>query len=338
MIVAPVIEVRPSSPPTSEDVGFEVVVREVVRATDDVAVFRLARPAGKPLPDWQPGAHVDVILGEGLERQYSLCGDPADRDSWTIAVLREPESRGGSSYLHDQVTEGSRLEVRGPRNEFPLAPAPEHLFIAGGIGITPLLPMIRHLAAVGTPWRLVYGGRRASSMAFVEELSALDASGCHTGGRVTLWPEDERGLIDLDGLLGEPLAGTKVYCCGPGALIDAVEERCGDWPSGALNVERFRPKDGALDGERTTFQVQLDASDLTLTVGADQTIAEVVEAAGVDIMTSCREGTCGTCETTVLDGVPDHRDSLLTDDEKAANDTMMICCSRSQGPLLVLDL
>jgi ferredoxin-NADP reductase len=308
-----------------------VKVHGVHRVADGVAAFELVREDGEPFPQWAPGAHIDVVIGEGLERQYSLCGDPADDKTWTIAVLREPESRGGSRRLHDEVAEGTSLAVRGPRNEFPLESSPRYLFIAGGIGITPLLPMVRALAAVGADWRLVYGGRRADSMAFVDDLAQF-------GSRVTVWPEDQLGLIDLEAVLGEPADGVKVYCCGPGALIDAVEARCAEWPPGALHVERFRPREGALDGERAGFQVRLDASGLTLDVGPDQSIAEVVEAAGVDIMTSCREGTCGTCETTVLDGVPDHRDSLLTEEEKAANDTMMICCSRSRTPLLVLDL
>ncbi|RMB83884.1 PDR/VanB family oxidoreductase [Streptomyces shenzhenensis] len=308
-----------------------VKVHGVHRVAEGVAAFELVREDGEPFPEWAPGAHIDVVIGEGLERQYSLCGDPAADKTWTIAVLREPESRGGSRRLHDEVAEGTPLAVRGPRNEFPLESSPQYLFIAGGIGITPLLPMVRALAAVGADWRLVYGGRQAASMAFVDDLAEF-------GGRVTVWPEDQFGLIDLEALLGEPADGVKVYCCGPGPLIDAVEARCAEWPPGALHVERFRPREGALDGERTGFQVRLDASGLTLDVGPDQSIAEVVEAAGVDIMTSCREGTCGTCETTVLDGVPDHRDSLLTQEEKAANDTMMICCSRSRTPLLVLDL
>lgn len=320
------------------DGSFPVVVRDVRHAADGVVVLQLARTSGEPFPEWTPGAHIDVVISADLERQYSLCGDPADRDTWTIAVLREPESRGGSELLHDRVSAGEGLTVRGPRNEFPLEAVAAHrvhhtrfLFIAGGIGITPLLPMVRSLEAAGADWRMVYGGRKATSMAFVDDLTAL-------GDRVIIWPEDEKGLIDLDGLLGEPSADTKVYCCGPGVLIDAVEQRCAGWPAGALHVERFRPKDGALDGEQTEFEVRLEYSEITLKVGAGQTIADAVEAAGVDIMTSCREGTCGTCETTVLEGIPDHRDSLLTEDEKAANDTMMICCSRSRTPRLVLDL
>ena len=310
---------------------FDATVRAVVAEADGVRSFELVRADGGVMPAWTPGAHVDLVLGNGVERQYSLCGDPADLSSWRVAVLREPESRGGSSYLHDTVAAGHAVRLRGPRNEFALEEATRHLFIAGGIGITPLLTMIAELEGRGADWRLVYGGRRRASMAFRGELERY-------GDRVTLWPEDERGLIDLAGLLGEPVEGTAVYCCGPGVLIDAVEAQCAEWPTGALHVERFRPKEGALDGPTTSFEVVLDASGRTMTVGPDESIADVLERAGVDIFTSCREGTCGTCETAVLGGEPDHRDSLLTEDERAANDVMMICCSRSKGPRLVLDL
>lgn len=310
---------------------FQVVVSQIVEAADGVRILVLTDPSGAPLPDWGPGAHCDLLLPNGLERQYSLCGDAGRLEEWRVAVLREPESRGGSSYVHARLFAGDRFKVRGPRNEFPLVDSPAYLFVAGGIGITPLLPMVREVAARGADWSLVYGGRRGGSMAFLDELAEF-------GERVTVWPEDVRGLIDLPGLLAVPRPNTTVYCCGPGVLIDAVEAQCSEWPVGTLHVERFRPKDGALDGPATSFEVRLDASGLSLTVAGSQSIADVVEAAGIDIMTSCREGTCGTCETTVLEGVPDHRDSLLTDEEKASNETMMICCSRSHSPVLVLDL
>lgn len=313
------------------DQTFAAVVCRVVDEADGVRALVLERADGGRVPAWTPGAHIDLVLGNGLERQYSLCGDPADRSTWRVAVLLEPESRGGSSYVHSSLDAGTAVRVRGPRNEFPLADATHHVFVGGGIGITPLLPMIAELDARGASWSLLYGGRTRSSMAYLDELARY-------GDKVTISPQDSDGLLDLAGYLGEPRIDTLVYCCGPGALIDAVEEQCAAWPHGALHVERFRPKDGALDGPSTSFEIYLEASDLTLTVHEDQSIADVVEAAGVDILTSCREGTCGTCETTVLEGVPDHRDSLLTDDEKAANDVMMICCSRSCGPRLVLDL
>lgn len=321
----------PLDPAAASDDTLVAVIGALTEEAEGVRSIVLTRADRGPMPAWRPGAHVDLVLANGIERQYSLCGDPADLSAWRVAVLREPDSRGGSSYLHDEIEAGQTIEVRGPRNEFPLDAAEAHLFIAGGIGITPLLPMIAEVHAAGAEWRLVYGGRRRGSMAFLGELEKY-------GDRVTIWPEDERGLIDLPGLLAAPVTGTHVYCCGPGVLIDAVEAQSAAWPRGTLHVERFRAKDGALDGPMTSFEVVLETSGLTLTVAAEQSIADVVEAAGVDILTSCREGTCGTCETAVLDGIPDHRDSLLTEDEQAENDVMMICCSRSKSPRLVLDL
>lgn len=305
-------------------------VETVEHAAEGVVVLRLAPADRDALPAWEPGAHVDVMTPVG-PRQYSLCGDPADPARWRIAVRREQPGRGGSAWLHDAVSAGDTLELRGPRNHFLLEHADSYLFIAGGIGITPLLPMVADVAQRNVDWRLVYGGRRLSAMAFVDELRAY-------GERVTLWPEDERGLIDLEALLGQPRPGTLVYCCGPEPLLAAAEDRCAAWPSGALRVERFHPRDGALDGERGAFEVELAYSGLTLSVGPDETIVDVVLRAGIDVPTSCREGTCGTCETVVLEGEPDHRDSFLTPEERASGETMMICCSRSRTPRLVLDL
>jgi ferredoxin-NADP reductase len=314
-----------------EPVQLTLVVEDLTLAADEVLALTLADPAGAELPKWQAGAHVDLSVGGGLERQYSLCGDAADSARWRVAVLREPASRGGSEWIHTRLRKGDLIAVRGPRNNFPLVAADEYVFVAGGIGITPLLPMIESVAAQGRPWTLVYGGRRAASMAFIDELA-------RHGDRVTLWPQDLRGLIDLDSLRGVPRAGVAVYCCGPEALIEALESRCAMWPTGTLHVERFRPRPGNLEGEDTAFEVVLDRSGISLTVGAGQSIVDAVEAAGVDVDTSCREGTCGTCETVVLDGDPDHRDSFLQPEERASGATMMICCSRSRSARLVLDL
>lgn len=309
----------------------QLVVEDVTLVADGVLALTLADPSGSELPTWQAGAHVDLSLGGGLERQYSLCGDTADSARWRVAVLREPASRGGSEWIHTRLRKGDLIAVRGPRNNFPLVVADEYVFVAGGIGITPLLPMIESVAAQGRPWKLVYGGRRAASMAFVDELA-------RHGDHVTLWPQDLLGLIDLNSLLRVPRSGVAVYCCGPEALIDAVESRCATWPAGALHVERFRPRPGNLEGEDTAFELVLDHSGISLTVGAGQSIVEALETAGVDVDTSCREGTCGTCETIVLDGDPDHRDSFLQPAERASGATMMICCSRSRSARLVLDL
>jgi len=309
----------------------ELVVREVVAEAEDVVSLRLVDPDGARLPVWSPGAHVDLVLAPGLERQYSLCGDTADPDSWRVAVLREPEGRGGSAHVHEHVRPGDRLTVRGPRNHFPLVDAERHLLIAGGIGITPLLAMIAELERRGADWRLVYGGRSAATQAFTGELA-------RHGDRVTLWPQDTHGLLPLDDLLGTPEPGTAVYCCGPEALLAAVEARCAAWPEGALHVERFAPRPGALDGVNVPFEVVLARTGTTVPVAADESIADALRAAGVTVATSCKEGTCGTCETRVLAGTPDHRDSLLTDAERERGDTMMVCCSRAHSDTLTLDL
>ncbi len=246
-------------------------------------------------------------------------------------MLREDNGRGGSAYVHSKLTEGALVRARGPRNHFPLVPADRYLFIAGGIGITPLLPMIAAADAAGTPWHLTYGGRSRASMAFLAGLTG------RYPGRVDVRPQDEPGLPDLDSLPGVPQPGTLVYCCGPEPLLAAAEERCAVWPAGSLHVERFapRPDSGA---PRSSFEVELAVSGLTLTVPADCSILRAAEAAGVQVLSSCTEGTCGTCETAVLAGIPDHRDTVLSPGERAACDVMMICVSRSRSPKLVLDL
>ncbi|MFE9675158.1 PDR/VanB family oxidoreductase [Streptomyces sp. NPDC006259] len=304
-----------------------LVVDGMRSVADGVQALTLRHPLGDPLPAWEPGAHVGLLLGPGLERQYSLCGDPADRSGWRVAVLREPRGRGGSAYVHEQLGPGDTVRVRGPRNHFPLRPAPRYRFVAGGIGITPILPMLAAADAAGAEWTLLYGGRSRASMAFTEELARY-------GDRVTLAPQDEAGLLDLGSVLDALPEGTLVYCCGPGPLLDAVEARC---PSGALHVERFQPK-GQQGGEERAFEVELARSGRTLTVAPDVSVLDTVRAAGVEVLFSCTEGTCGTCETDVLDGIPDHRDSVLTDAEREAGESMMICVSRCRGERLVLDL
>ncbi|MGV9935553.1 PDR/VanB family oxidoreductase [Streptomyces olivaceoviridis] len=305
----------------------ELVVDRREPAAEGVLALTLRHPLGEELPAWEPGAHVDVLLGPGLERQYSLCGDPSDRRLWRIAVLREADGRGGSAYVHERVREGDKVRVRGPRNHFPLHPSPRYRFIAGGIGITPVLPMLAAAEAAGAEWTLLYGGRTRRSMAFTAELERY-------GDRVTLAPQDETGLLDLAPVLDGLPDGTLVYCCGPGPLLDAVEERC---PAGAVRVERFRPTERSA-GDDGAFEVVLERSGRTLTVPPGVSILDTVRAAGVEVLYSCTEGTCGTCETDVLEGTPEHRDSVLTDEERESGETMMICVSRCRGGRLVLDL
>ncbi|MFH9816989.1 PDR/VanB family oxidoreductase [Streptomyces sp. NPDC017230] len=306
----------------------ELVVERRGMAADGVLLLALRHPLGRPLPAWEPGAHIDVVLGPDLERQYSLCGDPADRAVWRIAVLREAAGRGGSAYVHDELRTGDKVRVRGPRNHFRLEPAARYRFVAGGIGITPILPMLAAAEEAGARWSLLYGGRTRDTMAFTERLERY-------GDHVTIVPEDESGLLDLASVLDDVPGGTLVYCCGPGPLLDAVEARC---PAGILRVERFRPKEAEPSGTDTEFEVVLARGGRTVTVPPGVSVLDAVRAAGVEVLHSCTEGTCGTCETDVVEGDPDHRDSVLTDAERAAGETMLICVSRCRGRRLVLDL
>jgi ferredoxin-NADP reductase len=312
------------------DLRLRIIGREVVAA--GVIALDLQDPTGADLPAWTPGAHIDLQLEPGVVRQYSLCGDPADRTIWRVAILLAPDSRGGSRYVHEKLSQGDRVTVRGPRNHFPLEPSPRYVFIAGGIGITPILPMVAAATVAGAEWELHYGGRTLSSMAFHAQLAD------NYGARVVLHPQDEEGLLDLDAIIRTPHAETLIYCCGPEPLLQAVEARSASWPHGALHLERFAHGVQGRSVPDEAFEVELAGSGLTLTVPVDASVLDVLETAGVPVLSSCREGMCGTCETTVLAGQVEHRDSLLTPEEKAANNTMFICVSRAACPRLVLDL
>jgi ferredoxin-NADP reductase len=321
------------------DQEFEVVVTSRIAGAERVAVLEVERADGEMLPAWEPGAHIDLLLpglgdsvAEHAERQYSLCGSPS-ASAWRIGVLRELDGRGGSAWVHSSVSAGSRLRARGPRNHFAFSPDGSRvLFIAGGIGITPILPMIEAAATAGLDWQLAYAGHSRETMAFADGLVEQYPS------RVSLFVAAEGNRIELQQLLGTPADGTSIYCCGPARLMDAVEEACGSWPHGTLHLERFEPKDVAAPVMDEPFEVELELSGITVTVPPDRSILEVVEEAGALVLSSCREGTCGTCETPVVEGVVDHRDSVLTPDEQADNTVMMICVSRSACPRLVLEL
>lgn len=302
-------------------------VADVRDEAEDVRSYVLVDPAGGQLPAWTPGAHIDVVLGEDMTRQYSLSGEPEDRQSYRIAVLREEQSRGGSQYMHKKVRVGSELPIAGPRNNFPLAEARRYLFVAGGIGITPLLPMIREVHRRGADWRLYYGGRRRSRMAFVSELDGH-------GDRVRVLPEDEHGLLPLAEILQQTEAA--VHCCGPEPLL-AAAERAWSGPADLLRVERFRPI-ADVTAPAGRFEVRIASTGQSVSVEPDQSIMDALEAAGVEVPFSCREGTCASCETSVIEGEIEHRDSVLTEAERRAGKTMMVCVSRTRSPRLVLDL
>ena len=316
-----------------------LLVRQVRLEAQGVISLTMEDPDGRALPAWTPGAHLDLVLPSGTVRQYSLCGEPSDRDSYVVAVLREANGRGGSSEIHDTPLVGRVLKARGPRNHFELVPAAHYVMIAGGIGITPIVSMARQLQREGRSWRLVYGGRSRQSMAFVSDLMALG------GERVTLVSQDTDGLILVDEVLSSDLApGTAVYCCGPAGLLNAVAESTARWLNpDVLHMERFTAAGIVPESFETgegveSFEVELHRSGVILNVPRDRSILEVVKEVLPETMSSCEEGFCGTCETRVLEGVPEHRDIVLSAADRERNDVMMICVSRSCTPRLVLDL
>jgi cytochrome P450/ferredoxin-NADP reductase len=315
----------------TQELEVEAVVAGKTVVAESVVALTLRPRDGSSFAEWQPGAHVDLVLNGAPTRQYSLCGDPSDLSTYRLGVLRDPNGRGSSLYVHDRLREGDTVFVRGPRNNFPLVESPHYLFIAGGIGITPIIPMVREAEAAGADWRLVYGGRTRTTMAFLDEFAAY-------GERISVKPQDETGLLDLATLLASPLPDTQIYCCGPEPLLGAVERASSAWPTGSLHVERFVARPLSEPILKDPIDVYLAQSGLTITVGLETSILDAVIEAGVPVLSSCAEGTCGTCETTVLEGEPDHRDSVLDEEARKAGDSMMICVSRSCTKRLVLDL
>ncbi|MDL5159810.1 PDR/VanB family oxidoreductase [Actinomycetospora termitidis] len=299
----------------------ELIVRDRRDEADGVVSLTLADPDGHDLPVWTAGAHVDVTVDDGVVRQYSLSSDPADRTVWRLGVLREPAGRGGSEFVCTKLDVGDLVEVSTPRNHFELVPAGRYLFVAGGIGITPVLAMIARARATGAEWSLVYGGRTRSSMAFLDELGVY-------GDRVTVVPQDEQGLLPLADVLGGVAPGTLVYACGPEPMLAAVEAHVVD--RAALHLERFTPKIVEGEGPDEAFEVEFATSGLTATVPAESSILAVAEELGLPVDFSCREGTCGSCETPILAGRAEHRDSVLESEEQAENTCLMICVSRAE--------
>ena len=307
-------------------------------AAQDICALELRSPDGAALPRFEAGAHIDLHLGCGLVRQYSLAGDPADTSRYLLGVLLEPESRGGSAAVHRQVNVGDLLGASLPRNHFPLHPdAPYSLLLAGGIGITPLLAMAEQLQREGRDFALHYCTRSAARKAFAERLrdSAWAA-------RVSVHHDDAepQQRLQLARVLADAPPGSHLYVCGPRGYIDWVLQGAqgAGWEAHRLHREYFGADAPARASADQGFEVELARSARVLRVEPGQTIVQALAAAGVDLPTSCEQGVCGTCLTRVLSGVPDHRDSYLTDEERAANDQMLPCCSRSLSPRLVLEL
>jgi ferredoxin-NADP reductase len=317
------------------DVERDLVVAARTPLADGIVALDLVAHNGRDLPAWTPGSHVDLILETGVERQYSLCGDPDDRSTWRVAVLREDGGRGGSLRVHDEVVVGQRLRVRGPRNHFAfqVTPGTRYRFVAGGIGITPLRAMVEAADAAGSDWTLDYAGRSRRTMAFAAELAAAHPD------RVRVHAADEEGRLDVVALVSETDAATAVYACGPSRLIDAIEAALPP-ASAQLHVERFEAKEFGAPVWPDPFEVELALSGEVITVGPDQSVLEAIEeqAPSAMVLSSCRRGTCGTCEVEVLEGEVEHRDSVLTPLEQEGDTVMMVCVSRAACPRLVLDL
>jgi len=313
----------------------QVLIEDRVDAAKDVVRLVLRRPDGERLPAFTAGAHIDLFLPNGLTRQYSLINDCRKTDCYEVAVSKATNSRGGSSCVHSTLRVGGMLDISEPRNNFPLQPEHDRfLFIAGGIGITPILSMIRYCESQGWNWRLLYLARSRAHAAFFEELRAFDAD------RVRVHFDDEAGhLFDFADRSFAVEPGVPIYCCGPAPVMKAVNDFSSNHPENPAYFEWFSPPVEAGTEELATgFDVKLKRSGQVVHVPEGKTILEVLEAHGYELSCSCREGMCRTCETGVIDGIPDHRDYVLSQAEREAGRTMMICVSRAISPMLVLDV
>ncbi|MBJ7341196.1 PDR/VanB family oxidoreductase [Mycolicibacterium sp.] len=328
--------IRKLAPLPDVDRGFPLVVahRKVVAHDQDVIAVTLAAPDGGTLPRWHPGAHIDVHLPSGRVRQYSLCGDPSVTDSYRIAVRRIPNGGGGSIEVHDALSVGATITTSGPRNAFPLtvpgygSPAQRFRFIAGGIGITPILPMLAQAERLGVPWSMVYAGRSRDTLPFLEELARF-------GDRIEIRTDDEAGLPTAADLLGDCPDGTTVYACGPAPVLTALRAALAGRDDVELHFERFAAPP-VVDG--TAFSASVASTGRAVRVGADETLLAALNREGVHAPYSCQQGFCGTCRVRVLAGEVEHRDTLLTEPERDAG-MMLICVSRARtDDELILDL
>jgi cytochrome P450/ferredoxin-NADP reductase len=300
------------------------------REATDVVSLQLRAADGRELPAWEPGSHIDLVLPNDEMRQYSLCGPREDRDSYRIAVLREENGSGGSTYIHDHLGLSQPVQIRGPRSNFKLERAQKYRFVAGGIGITAILPMVLEAHRNGADWSLLYLGHTLDRLAFCDELAKLPQE------RISVVETSTQGRPPLSQVTGDYLEGAHLYACGPESLLKALAKS--SWPEQAVRFERFSPDEEALNAPKEAFDVVLKASGKTVHVSEDESILEVVEAEGIDWQFSCREGTCGSCEARILSGQADHRDAILSPEERRANETMMICVSRSKSETLELDI
>ncbi|WP_245965908.1 PDR/VanB family oxidoreductase [Pseudorhodoferax soli] len=309
-----------------------VRVEAVRREAQDVHSYELRRPDGAALPPFEAGAHIDLHLAEGLVRSYSLTNAQTERQRYVVAVGRQADGRGGSRFVHERLQVGTVLPIGLPRNHFALREDAAHsVLIAGGIGITPLRAMHARLAQLGRTWELHYACRRSDRAAFARELQALAPHRVHLH-----FGDAAGGRLDIARTVQAAPAGAHFYCCGPQAMLQAFEQATAGLPAERVHLERFAPLQPA--AAQGSFVVELVRSGRRLTVAAGTTILDTLLAHGVDAPYSCMQGICGACETRVLGGVPEHRDSVLGEAECSANQSMMVCCSGARSPVLWLDL
>lgn len=323
----PVAETAPRAAERAEKL--EVRVRSLGWEAPDVVSLDLVHVDRAPLPRFDPGAHVDLYLPGQVIRQYSLCSDPTDTSHYRIAV----RDVGGisSHFVHRKVRPGELLTISAPRNNFPLVDADNYIFVAGGIGITPLMPMMWEASAKRRNWTLRYCHRLGQDAPFLPEIM-------NSSGEVVLHSTESGTRLDVEAELNAVRENTLVYCCGSESLMTAVEDATRHWPEDSVHFEWFTPRSNQLNGDANSFEVKCEASGLTLQVPPEKTILAVLSEAGIEVPCSCQQGICGTCEVRVLAGEVDHRDSILSSAERAANTTMMTCVSRARGPRLVLDI
>lgn len=314
----------------------QVRIKRISFEAESINSFELVAPAGGDLVAFTAGSHIDLYLSNGMIRSYSLVNDPSERSRYVIAVNKDAASRGGSRFVHETLRAGDLITISHPRNNFVLQENTTHsILIAGGIGITPLLSMIRRLKALGRSWELFYAARTRVAAAFLDELSGLRRD-VQEELHLNFDQEPTGSMLDLAAIVRNAPGDAHLYCCGPVPMLEAFEAATRDRPAEQVHVEYFKAREKpAAEGG---FEVKLARSNRTITVGAGKTILNALLDAGIAVNYACTEGVCGTCETRVIEGIPDHRDLFLGKAEQAANKTIMICCSGSKSDALVLDL
>jgi len=315
----------------------EIEVRAVIREAEGINSYELRpRLGGEPLPPFTAGAHIDVHLPNGLVRSYSLSNPEGETTRYVITVANDAASRGGSRFMHEKLMPGDAFAISEPRNNFPLDEGAAHsIFIAGGIGVTPLWCMAQRLQSLGRSWQLVYCARTRRQAAFIETLVDLKEK-VKMNLHFNFDGEPGGKMLDIAQLVAAAPAGTHFYCCGPLPMLAAFESATAHLAPELVHVEYFTPKEAP--STAGGFTVKLERSGVEFFVEEGKTILDMAIEAGVDVPFSCMEGTCGECETRIISGLPDHHDSCLTPREREANDKMMICCSGSHSDTLVLDL